>query len=876
MIVRHLVAILLGVFVLAGAQTIPTYLLPCYRGNETQPWLPNSMPLLIELVRKIEDARPTSLDARTLSVQLFHRLRFDGIEKAPGIQETEFVTPFGITGIMAPKMRLLRQLISPPPGESELEQILSQFDLCALHRLISSSVQPFERGDEARTCPLNLATPEDRIRAPWITRNKVQNATSGAGIQFTRPVSRCPLELGITQTRNYGTVSPGTLIAAVAAGLQPQNVQISEFIAAQKDAKDKKYANLETMDEVNIAEKLGKLLKSLDSVENTFAAGLAGDLAEVCVYQGPFVGRNVAVGLPGNWNDTFFPREKFLVEGHGARWEMTRPELISGIDGMFISQEVSGWVDKVRRLRLSQVLDMYYSPRGVPSLTIEHSGGRTKGMDVPQEEVFPVKPFTQTGSSVLRRVFEDPREWTEDAPQPLPTNPDISNACDRRSILEIIDREKLKEETFAFAQILQFTTSSLGVTDARLRSTCDAAVDKFYAESPFILDSLPHCNQIASDPRKPAMDVFVIIDGSRREYENLQLINYLTEVSEVSTFGSTITVIHGGSGEVMVNQTNSISSTFEQLRNFTNPFPTTFSLSRSFQRLLSLLSRQTDEEIRAGVHVARSQLALVFSQSQRITQNDFESAQRILQGSLQRFPDLYFIFVTSDVETFENLIRHEATHTTGSTERFTNLVYPEHYTIIRSTNISPDDFSERLVKEFRKIPMRMVAARCLISEFNQTVPSHEFFEINRYRHEDYIGPYHEIIYRISPFYFRYSESINVQFLGVDYGGLTICASRNPNAAPDHCQSLRGMEDVWFNHTWPCGPNVITCPPIFYSVNVDVSNVRCSENDCRYPDQVRFHIQHHGLTCERGSSGTLQLSILAFFASLLAVFTIKLN
>uniref|UniRef100_A0A1B0D7R4 Uncharacterized protein n=1 Tax=Phlebotomus papatasi TaxID=29031 RepID=A0A1B0D7R4_PHLPP len=787
MIVRHLVVILLGVFVLADAQVIPAHLLPCYRGNETQPWLPNSLPLLIELVRKIEDARPTSLDARTLSVQLFHRLRFDGIEKAPGVQESEFVTPFGVTGIMAPKMRVLRQLIPPPSGESELEQILSQFDICALHRLISSSVEPFERGDE-----------------------------------FTRPVSRCPLEVGVAQTRNYGTLSPGVFIAAVAAGLQLQNVQLSEFVAAQKDAKDRLYENLETLDEVNISEKVGKLLKSLDSVDNTYAAGLAGDLAEVCVYQGPFVGTNMAVGVPGNWNDTFFPRQKFMIEGHAARWEMTQSELITGIDAMFVSQEVSGWVDRVRRIRLSQLLDMYYSPRGIPSLSVETTGGRTKGMDIP--EVYPeVRPFATTGNSILKAVFEDPREWAEETPRPLPINPDINNACDRKAIIDQIDRQKLKEETFAFAQILQYATSSLGITNERLRRNCDAAVDRFFSEAPLILDALPQCNQIGSDSRKPAMDLFMVIDGSRRQYENLQLTNYLTEISEVSTFGSTFTLIHGGTGVVMVNQTNSTSRTFEQLRNFTDPFPQTLSLSRSLHTLLNLLRQQTDQEIREGVQVARSQVALVFSQSQRITQNDFDSARRIIQGSLQRFPDLYFIFVTSDIDTFQNLIQHNQTHTTGITERFTNLVYPEHYTIIRSDNISPGDFSERLVKEFRKIPKRMVAAHCLDSDVNYTVPTQEYFQISRYRYEDYVGPYHELIYRISPFYFRYSEEVNVQFLGVDYGGLTICVSRDPSTAPDHCQSLKGMDDVWFNLTRPCGNDFITCRPIFYSVNVDMSN-----------------------------------------------------
>lgn len=46
---------------------------------------------------------------------------------------------------------------------------------------------------------------------------------------------------------DFGTISPGILIANVAAGLQPQNVKISDFLAeyALRDP----YENLETMEE---------------------------------------------------------------------------------------------------------------------------------------------------------------------------------------------------------------------------------------------------------------------------------------------------------------------------------------------------------------------------------------------------------------------------------------------------------------------------------------------------------------------------------------------------------------------------------------------------------------------------------------------------
>lgn len=97
-------------------------------------------------------------------------------------------------------------------------------------------------------------------------------------------------------------------MAAVAAGLQRQNVKLSEFISAF--GKSNPYENLETMERRDTKRFLEKLFSSLDSMDNAFAVGLAGDLAEVCVYQGPFLGTNVTVGVTAAWNDTHFPRNK--------------------------------------------------------------------------------------------------------------------------------------------------------------------------------------------------------------------------------------------------------------------------------------------------------------------------------------------------------------------------------------------------------------------------------------------------------------------------------------------------------------------------------------------------------------------------------------
>jgi hypothetical protein len=129
-------------------------------------------------------------------------------------------------------------------------------------------------------------------------------------------------------------LSPGTLIAAISAGLQPQNVQINQLVAIY--GKSDPYRNLETMETGDTRQTLDRLFSSLESIDNQYAATLSGDLAEVCVYQGPYLGSNVSIGLTAMWNDTHFPRVRYIAEGHRGRWEMTDAEILAGIDGLVL------------------------------------------------------------------------------------------------------------------------------------------------------------------------------------------------------------------------------------------------------------------------------------------------------------------------------------------------------------------------------------------------------------------------------------------------------------------------------------------------------------------------------------------------------------
>jgi hypothetical protein len=83
-------------------------------------------------------------------------------------------------------------------------------------------------------------------------------------------LSRCPIEDGVVYTSRWGTVSPGTVLAAVAAALEPQEVQISLLLTEPVQAND--------TDQVEKFERY-KAMSLTTQIHNTWAATLAGKVA---------------------------------------------------------------------------------------------------------------------------------------------------------------------------------------------------------------------------------------------------------------------------------------------------------------------------------------------------------------------------------------------------------------------------------------------------------------------------------------------------------------------------------------------------------------------------------------------------------------------
>lgn len=87
-----------------------------------------------------------------------------------------------------------------------------------------------------------------------------------------------------------------------------------------------------------------------------------GDLSEAALHQGSRTG-TITIGASGGWNSTTVPRYYFIEQKEN--WEATDADIRAGLDGLILALNIDTWRSSVSSLKVSQILDLYYSPRGV-------------------------------------------------------------------------------------------------------------------------------------------------------------------------------------------------------------------------------------------------------------------------------------------------------------------------------------------------------------------------------------------------------------------------------------------------------------------------------------------------------------------------------
>lgn len=82
-----------------------------------------------------------------------------------------------------------------------------------------------------------------------------------------------------------------------------------------------------------------------------------GELAEVALAQAT---EKIDIGAAGGWNSTLNPKYYFLQKSQLL--QLTDAEIRGAVDGLYMASKMAEWKGKFNDLKISQLLDIYYSP----------------------------------------------------------------------------------------------------------------------------------------------------------------------------------------------------------------------------------------------------------------------------------------------------------------------------------------------------------------------------------------------------------------------------------------------------------------------------------------------------------------------------------
>ncbi|KAF2884989.1 hypothetical protein ILUMI_21163 [Ignelater luminosus] len=605
MIFRVLV---LSVFLIIGAKSqdnagssVAKALLECYNKTENldrelRP--PSSINVLIELIRRIESG-PSIQNDREISIELIHRFKQDGIIRHLTATGTPYSVPYTPKGMQSDKHKILLTKLIPGSAVNFPDEALTEVERCSLHFMLSNSIDARKRDGESQVCN-KLDRFQRRIRRDVDPNQDVEIIDTGSPTQskgnlqedeqqeheldtvneqeetdvFQEPrtnsrqtvtltFSDCPVENGAVYTR-WGTVQAGVVISGIAAAREPQNIKVQENYV----------------------------------VNGIYASTLVGDLSEVALHQGAGGKDAFVVGAKGGWNGTQAPRWYFINKIINN--EMTDAEIRGGLDGLIIAKNVKDWKQKFSNLKVSQVLDMYYSSRGV----------------------FSNKNF---------------------------------RACNRNRIFtEVAPQKDLTEQTIANSFLLNEEAKLPGsLTSEGIKAYSEKAVDaliNYIAE----LHDLPCDN----DPiERVSTDILIVVD-CEWDYSILsRALAYLLDNLDVNKYASSFSVIDGKEGGYLVNSSNSILDFYAKL-NRTVYFQTKggFDVSKAFNAIETISRRKLDENKADRIAGGQSSIVLFVPHSV-LNEADKSTANSRKQALKQTFPDLKLLVLgRNSKESYDALV----------------------------------------------------------------------------------------------------------------------------------------------------------------------------------------------------------------------------
>ncbi|KAF5294475.1 hypothetical protein FQR65_LT01601 [Abscondita terminalis] len=763
-----------------AANSVSPSLLECYNNTNTlnrEFRLPSSINVLIALIRKIESS-PSRQNDRELAIELIHRFRQDGILRVNVASASPYVIPYTPLGAQSDKNKILLRTLIPGTAANFPNSTLTILERCSIHFMLSNSHDLQVRGDESHVCN-RINRFQRRIRREVHDSEVFEPGNSYVGrkgnleeeesdpnkdidmnIQksdlprknINIDFSDCPIENGVVYTK-WGAVQAGNVIAGVAAGRETQIITERYY-----------------------------------KIDSKFAATLAGDLAEVSLHQGAKGKQEFSIGGRGGWNGTQIPRWYFLEKSSDV--EMTDAEIRGSLDGLIIAKNMEAWKNKARSLKLSQVLDMYYSSRGV---------------------------FSQK-----------------------------YRACNRQKLYyEMAPEEELVSQTIGFSFLLDNEAKLLGtIIDSKgIENNGQNAVKQLNSYISSVQDL--SCEVDSDTIQRVNADLVIVLDTDFIFDVVQRALAHLLDNIDVNPFETTYMIINAKTGEIMLNSSNTILDFYEAYNSTVHSnAPTQVDISKSLNTVENIFKSKIDIEI--NNKTARGKSTVVLFVLYNILNSNDKMAAISKKDNIKRYlPDLKFLVLgRSAKETYTDFVD-------TNNDAFDLGSSLDGTTISQSVNPLIERFKEipkRIINPKCGSSLQY-EGEPVVESFEQFIEPNS---VNYYRvSPNYLYGETEKVFKFQKIgqgdlSVCFSRQIERPIMNNKTMGDVKCEQITSNmvtvSVTDPCNG--------YDTVTSCPPLYISVSSTI--VGTESNNVQCAESGCRFPDNAKYVITVEKLTCYSSS------------------------
>ncbi|XP_042239400.1 uncharacterized protein LOC121877623 isoform X3 [Homarus americanus] len=520
-----------------------------------------------------------------------------------------------------------------------------------------------------------------------------------------------------------------------------------------------------------------------------YISALAGDIGQSAVIgaMATTTGNEIYLGPNGRFcNLTAAPKLFTLANNYnGITSYLSRAEIFGGIDGLLIATLLQS--SSSSQMKLSQILRMYYSEHG------------------------------------------------------LPNNQD-QRACNRMMAYKELDADKIKEQAlnFMYAYSDKFPEVKRMITEYQdhfsgIESSFKSALNNVWSSFTSFVGSYDYtdydrCPIYSKKDVKceNKVDLIMVYGHEGGIYEmdkQRQYISLLGTMLSVSVDRSRLGVLDGKSAQWKFPLTN-FSNVADWGSNYTvddiGSYGSGSDMMAVLKELTAYYTNFYTKLHSDGKNASAHSQVVLWNVPGSIP--DPDTFLDLLSQFRQRFPDVYFLLVGKSKNSFIDML------VDPSTDFFTNNVQ------------EIEVFAATLAKRICKIPSVFVYPAC--DTYNSNFSN---YQEATHVYTGYVSPNFTTYIKIAPQNFRFSGSLKLKVSNAD---VSVCSSRESmtvdTTASDYACVTGGTDMEW---TELCGRYLVDCAPIFLSVTGQTAlGTYCQDQECEYPNQIKFEIHHEGMTC----------------------------